>query len=148
MRRPNNWHPQGAGRPSAHPGRPAGATAAWAAAGRVGHRPSQPATRRPGPAVGRGRRAGRDRPDLAGLGLDWDGIIEAVTQLHTRGQVKALEFAELSTEQVALLTAAPSVVDGAARALLRDRLRRRLLRARQRWHHPSRPGFGDGEPFL
>jgi hypothetical protein len=42
----------------------------------------------------------------------------------------------------------PPAVDGPARALLRDPLRRRLLRARQRWYHPSRPGFGDGEPFL
>jgi hypothetical protein len=82
------------------------------------------------------------------LGLDWEGVVEAVTRLHARGQVKALEFAELSTEQVALLTGVPPAVDGAARALLRDRLRRRLLRARQRWYHPSRPGFGDGEPFL
>jgi hypothetical protein len=80
--------------------------------------------------------------------LDWEGVVEAVTRLHARGQVKALEFAELSTEQVALLTGVPPAVDGAARALLRDRLRRRLLRARQRWYHPSRPGFGDGEPFL
>ena len=82
------------------------------------------------------------------LGLDWEGVVEAVTRLHARGQVKALEFAALSTEQVALLTGVPPAVDGAARALLRDRLRRRLLRARQRWYHPSRPGFGDGEPFL
>jgi hypothetical protein len=82
------------------------------------------------------------------LRLDWEGVVEAVTRLHARGQVKALEFAELSAEQVALLTGAPVAVDGAARALLRDRLRRRLLRARQRWYHPSRPGFGDGEPFL
>jgi hypothetical protein len=70
------------------------------------------------------------------LRLDWEGVVEA------------LEFAALSAEQVALLTGVPPAVDGAARALLRDRLRRRLLRARQRWYHPSRPGFGDGEPFL
>ena len=82
------------------------------------------------------------------LGLDWEGVVEAVARLHARGQVKALEFAGLSTEQVALLAGVPPAVDGAARALLRDRLRRRLLRARQRWYHPSRPGFGDGEPFL
>lgn len=82
------------------------------------------------------------------LGLDWEGVVEAVTRLHARGQVKALEFAGLTAEQVALLTRVPPTVDGAARALLRDRLRRRLLRARQRWYHPSRPGFGDGEPFL
>jgi hypothetical protein len=82
------------------------------------------------------------------LGLDWEGVIDAVARLHARGQVKALEFAELPTEQVALLGRVPPAVDGAARALLRDRLRRRLLRARQRWYHPSRPGFGDGEPFL
>jgi hypothetical protein len=82
------------------------------------------------------------------LGLDWEAVVEAVERLHARGQVKALEFAELSTEQLELLAGVPSAVDGAARALLRDRLRRRLLRARQRWYHPSRPGFGDGEPFL
>jgi hypothetical protein len=86
--------------------------------------------------------------DFRRLGLDWEGVVDAVTQLHARGQVKALEFAALSAEQVALLTEVPPAVEEAARALLRDRLRRRLLRARQRWYHPSRPGFGDGEPFL
>jgi hypothetical protein len=85
---------------------------------------------------------------LEGLELDWEGVVEAVTRLHARGQVKALEFAGLSAEQVALLTGLPGAVDREARVLLRDRLRRRLLRARQRWYHPSRPGFGDGEPFL
>jgi hypothetical protein len=85
---------------------------------------------------------------LQGLGLDWEGVIETVTQLHDRGQVKALEPAGLSAEQVGLLAEVPRAVDGPARALLRDRLRRRVLRARQRWYHPSRPGFGDGEPFL
>jgi hypothetical protein len=86
--------------------------------------------------------------DFQRLGLDWEGVVEAVVRLHARGQVKALEFAGLTAEQVALLTRVPPAVDGAARALLRDRLRRRLLRARQRWYHPSRPGFGDREPFL
>jgi hypothetical protein len=81
-------------------------------------------------------------------GLEWEGVVEAVARLYARGQVKALEFVGLSTEQVELLTGVPPAVDGAARALLRDRLRRRVLRARQRWYHPSRPGFGDGEPFL
>ena len=85
---------------------------------------------------------------LQGLGLDCEGVIEAVTRLHERGQVKALELGGLSPEQVGLLTGPSAAVDGAARALLRDRLRRRVLRARQRWYHPSRPGFGDGEPFL
>jgi hypothetical protein len=85
---------------------------------------------------------------LQGLGLDWEGVIEAVTRLHERGQVKALEFAGLSAEEMELLAGVPAAVDGAARALLRNRLRRRVLRARQRWYHPSRPGFGDGEPFL
>jgi hypothetical protein len=86
--------------------------------------------------------------DFERLGLDWEGVVEAVARLHARGQVKALEFAGLSAEQVALLGGVPPAVDGAARALLRDRLRRRMLRARQRWYHPSRPEFGDGEPFL
>jgi hypothetical protein len=81
-------------------------------------------------------------------GLDWEGVVEAVARLHARGQVKALEFPRLSAEQVGLLAGVPPAVDGAARALLRDRLRRRVMRARQRWYHPSRPGFGDGEPFL
>ena len=85
---------------------------------------------------------------LQGLGLDWEGVVEAVTRLHARGQLKALELAGLSAEQMALLAGPPAAVDEAARALLRDRLRRRVLRARQRWYHPSRPGFGDGEPFL
>jgi hypothetical protein len=85
---------------------------------------------------------------LQELGLDWEGVIEAVTRLHENGQVKALELAGLSAEQVGLLAGVPAAVDGVARALLRDRLRRRVLRARQRWYHPSRPGFGDGEPFL
>jgi hypothetical protein len=82
------------------------------------------------------------------LGLDWEGVVEAVARLQVRGQVKALVFPRLSAEQVGLLAGVPTAVDGAARALLRDRLRRRVLRARQRWYHPSRPGFGDGEPFL
>jgi hypothetical protein len=86
--------------------------------------------------------------DFERLRLDWEGVVEAVARLHARGQVKVLEFAGLSAEQVALLAGAPPAVDGGARALLRDRLRRRVLRARQRWYHPSRPGFGDGEPFL
>jgi hypothetical protein len=86
--------------------------------------------------------------DFQSVGLDWEGVVEAVARLHARGQVKVLEFARLSAEQVALLTGVPPAVDGAARALLRDQLRRRVLRARQRWYHPSRPGFGDGEPFL
>jgi hypothetical protein len=86
--------------------------------------------------------------DFERPGLDWEGVVEAVARLYARGQVKALEFAGLSAEQVALLSGMPPAVDGAARALLRDRLRRRVLRARQRWYHPSRPGFGDGEPFL
>jgi hypothetical protein len=86
--------------------------------------------------------------DFQRLGLDWEGVVEAVTRLHALGHVKGLEFTGLSAEQVALLAGVPPAVDGAARALLRDRLRRRVLRARQRWYHPSRPGFGDGEPFL
>jgi hypothetical protein len=86
--------------------------------------------------------------DFQRLGLDWEGVVESVTRLHAREQVKALEFAGLSAEQMELLTGVPPAVDGAARARLHDRLRRRLLRARQRWYHPSRPGFGDGEPFL
>jgi hypothetical protein len=86
--------------------------------------------------------------DFQRLGLDWEGVVEAVTRLHARGQVKALDFAGLPAEHLALLTGVPPAVDGAARVLLRDRLRRRLLRARQHWYHPSRPGFGDGEPFL
>jgi hypothetical protein len=86
--------------------------------------------------------------DFQSLGLDWESVVEAVARLHARGQVKALEVTRLSAEQMALLTGVPAAVDGAARALLRDRLRRRVLRARQRWYHPSRPGFGDGEPFL
>jgi hypothetical protein len=91
---------------------------------------------------------GETGQDFRWQGLDWEGVVEAVTRLHARGQVKALELGGLSAEQVQLLTGVPPAVDGAARALLRDRLRRRVLRARQRWYHPSRPGFGDGEPFL
>jgi hypothetical protein len=86
--------------------------------------------------------------DFQSLGLDWEGVVEALARLHARGQVKALEFTKLPAEQVKLLGGVPPAVEGAARALLRDRLRRRVLRARQRWYHPSRPGFGDGEPFL
>jgi hypothetical protein len=86
--------------------------------------------------------------DFPWQGLDWEGVVEAVTRLHARGQIKALELAGLSAEEVQLLIGVPPAVDGATRALLRDRLRRRVLRARQRWYHPSRPGFGDGEPFL
>jgi hypothetical protein len=85
---------------------------------------------------------------LRTLGVDWEGVVEAVTRLHARGQVKALEFPGLSPEQIRLLAGVPPAVERAARALLRDRLRRRVLQARQRWYHPSRPGFGDGEPFL
>src|SRR5215216_4623945 len=63
--------------------------------------------------------------DFQTYGLDWEGVVEAVTRLHARGQVKALEFTGLAAEQVELLTGIPPAVDGVARARLRDRLRRR-----------------------
>jgi hypothetical protein len=85
---------------------------------------------------------------FAGLGLDWEGVVEALCRLHARSEIKALELDGLSAEELQLLAGVPPAVDGAARALLRDRLRRRVLRDRQRWYHPARPGFGDGEPFL
>jgi hypothetical protein len=44
--------------------------------------------------------------------LDWEGVVEAVTRLHARGQVKALEFAGLPAEEVALLTGVPPAVVG------------------------------------
>jgi predicted DNA-binding transcriptional regulator YafY len=54
----------------------------------------------------------------------------------------------LSAEEVRLLTGWPPAISIVAREELRARLRRRVLRARQRWYHPSRRGFRPEDPFL
>ncbi len=86
--------------------------------------------------------------DFATLRLDWEGVLEAIVQLHGRGEVKALELDRLSAEEVRLLTGWPPTVSVIAREELRARLRRRVLRARQRWYHPARRGFHPDDPFL
>jgi hypothetical protein len=82
------------------------------------------------------------------LGLDWEGVLEAIVRLHGRDDVKALELDNLSAEDVRLLAGWPPAVSVVAREELRARLRRRVLRARQRWYHPSRRGFHPDDPFL
>jgi hypothetical protein len=89
-----------------------------------------------------------DGQDFTTLGLDWEGVLEAIVRLHGRGDVKALELDNLSAEDVRLLVGWPPAVSVVAREELRARLRRRVLRARQRWYHPSRPGFQPDDPFL
>jgi hypothetical protein len=86
--------------------------------------------------------------DFAAVGLDWEGVLEAVARLHQRGEIKALELGGLSPEEVRLLADWPPAVPVAAREELRARLRRRVLRARQRWYHPARRGFRPDDPFL
>jgi len=86
--------------------------------------------------------------DFATLELDWEGVLEAVVRLHGRGEVKALELDRLSAEEVRLLAGWPPAVSVVTREELRARLRRRVLRARQRWYHPARRGFHPGDPFL
>jgi hypothetical protein len=86
--------------------------------------------------------------DFATLGLDWEGVLEAVVRLHGRGEVKAVELDRLSAEEVRLLAGWPPAVSVVAREELRARLRRRVLRARQRWYHPARRGFHPDDPFL
>jgi hypothetical protein len=89
-----------------------------------------------------------DGQDFATLGLDWEGVLEAVVRLHGRGEVKALELDRLSADEVRLLAGWPPSVSVVAREELRARLRRRVLRARQRWYHPARRGFHPDDPFL
>jgi hypothetical protein len=86
--------------------------------------------------------------DFAALGLDWEGVLEAVVRLQSRGEVKALELGRLSPEEVWRLAGWPPAVSVIAREELRVRLRRRVLRARQRWYHPARRGFHPDDPFL
>jgi hypothetical protein len=86
--------------------------------------------------------------DFAAIGLDWEGVLEAIVRLHGRGEIKALELDRLSAEEIRLLAGWPPAVPVVAREELRVRLRRRVLRARQRWYHPSRRGFRPEDPFL
>jgi hypothetical protein len=86
--------------------------------------------------------------DFATIGLDWEGVLEAIVRLHGRGEVKALELGGLSAEELRLLAGWPPAISIVAREELRARLRRRVLRARQRWYHPSRRGFHPEDPFL
>jgi hypothetical protein len=86
--------------------------------------------------------------DFATIELDWEGVLEAIVRLQGRGEVKALELGGLSAEEVQLLAGWPPAISIVAREELRARLRRRVLRARQRWYHPSRRGFHPDDPFL
>jgi hypothetical protein len=86
--------------------------------------------------------------DFATIGLDWEGVLEAIVRLHGRGEIKALELDRLAGEEVRLLAGWPPAISIVAREELRARLRRRVLRARQRWYHPSRRGFQPEDPFL
>jgi predicted DNA-binding transcriptional regulator YafY len=65
-----------------------------------------------------------------------------------RQAVHTLRAIPLSAEEVRLLTGWPPAVSVVAREELRARLRRRVLRARQRWYHPARRGFHPDDPFL
>jgi hypothetical protein len=88
--------------------------------------------------------------DLATVKLDWEGVLAAVASLHARGELRALELNGLPADELELITRASPVAEAkvVTREELRERLRRRVLRARQRWYHPARRGFHPADPFL
>src|SRR6266516_2801566 len=81
--------------------------------------------------------------DFATVWLDLEGVLEAVARLHARGELRALELGGLSAEELRLIARVPSAAEAevVVREELRERLRRRVLRARQRWYHAARRDF-------
>jgi hypothetical protein len=82
--------------------------------------------------------------DWARLGVDVDGVAEAVIQLARRGQVRARWCHDLSAEEV---TALGRLAMDYAREQLRGRLAGWLNEQCLRWLHPT-SGRRPGEPFL
>jgi hypothetical protein len=82
--------------------------------------------------------------DWARLGIDVDGVGDAVVQLARRGHVRARWYHELTAEDAKAL-GRPAM--GYARADLRARLTAWLDEQYLRWLHPS-SGRRPGEPFL
>ena len=82
--------------------------------------------------------------DWKRLGVDVEGVAEAVVQLARRGQVRARWYHELSAEEVKAL-GRPAM--DYARAELRARLAGWLSEQYLRWLHPT-SGRRPGEPFL
>jgi hypothetical protein len=82
--------------------------------------------------------------DWATLGVDVDGVAEAVVLLARRGQVRARWYHDLSAEEVKAL-GRPAMEY--AREQLRGRLAGWLAEQDRRWLHPS-SGRRPGEPLL
>jgi hypothetical protein len=78
------------------------------------------------------------------LGIDIDGVAEAVVQLARRGQVRARWYHDLSAWDAKAL-GRPAM--DYARAELRDRVSSWLAEQHLRWRHPT-SGRRPGEPFL
>ncbi len=78
------------------------------------------------------------------LGIDVEGVAEAIVQLARRGQVRARWYHELSAEDAKAL-GRPAM--DYARAELRDRVTGWLGEQYMRWLHPT-SGRRHGEPFL
>jgi hypothetical protein len=83
--------------------------------------------------------------DWRALGIDVDGVTEAVVQLARRGQVRARWYHELSAWDAKAL-GRPTMTY--ARAELRDRLDGWLGEQLMRWLHPTSGSRPDDEPFL
>jgi hypothetical protein len=82
--------------------------------------------------------------DWATLGVDVEGVAEALVLLARRGQVRARWYHGLSAEEVKAL-GRPAMED--AREQLRGRLAGWLSEQELRWLHPT-SGRRPGEPFL
>jgi hypothetical protein len=83
--------------------------------------------------------------DWRALGIDVDGVTDAVVQLARRGQVRARWYHELSAWDAKAL-GRPAMTY--ARAELRDRLDGWLSEQFMRWLHPTSGPRPDDEPFL
>jgi hypothetical protein len=82
--------------------------------------------------------------DWHALGIDVDGVAEAVVQLARRGQVRARWYHELTAWDAKAL-GCPAM--DYARGELRDRVSGWLAEQYMRWLHPT-GGRRPGEPFL
>jgi len=82
--------------------------------------------------------------DWDGLGIDIEGVAEAIVQLARRGQVRARWYHDLGVEDAKAL-GRPAM--DYARAELRDRVASWLGEQYMRWLHPT-SGRRPGETFL
>jgi hypothetical protein len=83
--------------------------------------------------------------DWATLGVDVEGVAEAVVQLARRGQVRARWYHDLSAWDAKAL-GRPAMTY--ARAELRDRVADWLSEQYMRWLHPTSGDRPSDEPFL